>query len=60
MSSASTRQLQAQFRSSLPDVFCKKGVLRNFVKFIGKLLIRLQTSDQQLYEKRDSGTGVIL
>ena len=24
------------FRSSLPEVFCKKGVLRNFTKFTGK------------------------
>ena len=24
------------FRSSLPEVFCKKGVLRNFAKFAGK------------------------
>ena len=23
-------------RSSRPEVFCKKGVLRNFAKFIGK------------------------
>ena len=26
------------FRSSRPEVFCKKGVLRNFVKFTGKPL----------------------
>ena len=26
------------FRSSCPKVFCKKGVLRNFVKFAGKHL----------------------
>ena len=26
------------FRSSRPEVFCKKGVLRNFAKFIGKHL----------------------
>ena len=26
------------FRSSRPDVFCKKGVLRNLAKFIGKHL----------------------
>ena len=26
------------FRRSRPDVFCKKGVLRNFTKFIGKHL----------------------
>ena len=28
------------FRSSRPDVFCKKGILRNFAKFIGKYLCR--------------------
>ena len=26
------------FRSSRPEVFCKKGVLRNFVKLTGKHL----------------------
>ena len=29
---------QHQFRSSRPEVFCKKGVLRNFAKFTGKHL----------------------
>ena len=28
-------------RSSLPDVFCEKGVLRNFVKFTGKHLCQI-------------------
>ena len=28
------------FRSSRSDVFCKKGVLRNFAKFVGKHLCR--------------------
>ena len=27
-----------QIRNSLPEVFCKKGVLRNFIKFAGKHL----------------------
>ena len=27
-----------RFRSSRPDLFCKKGVLRNFVEFTGKHL----------------------
>ena len=27
---------KGRFRSSRPEVFCKKGVLRNFVKFTGK------------------------
>ena len=30
--------MQCTFRSSRPEVFCKKGVLRNFAKFIGKHL----------------------
>ena len=28
------------FRSSHPEVFCKKGVIRNFAKFTGKYLCR--------------------
>ena len=40
----------SMFRSSRPEVFCKKGVLRNFAKFTGKhlcqslFLIKLQAS----------------
>ena len=30
--------LECTVRSSRPEVFCKKGVLRNFTKFIGKHL----------------------
>ena len=26
-----------KYRTSRPDVFCKKGVLRNFTKFLGKI-----------------------
>ena len=26
------------YRTSCPEVFCKKGVLRNYTKFTGKLL----------------------
>ena len=29
------------FRSSRPEVFCKKGVLRNFAKFTGKHLCQV-------------------
>ena len=42
-------------RSSCPEVFCKKGVLRNFIKFTGKHLLqslffkKLQAWDLQLY-----------
>ena len=28
----------AQYRSSCPEMLCKKGVLRNFTKFTGKHL----------------------
>ena len=51
--------------SSRPEVFCKKGVLRNFAKFTGKhlcwslLLIKVQTSSLK-YWKRDPGKGVFL
>ena len=42
------RKVQVNFRSSRPEVFCKKGVLRNLAKFTGKhlcwsfFLIKLQ------------------
>ena len=58
--------LIAKFRSSRPDVFCEKSVLRNFAKFTGKhlcqslFLIKLQPWGLQLYLIRDSGTGVFL
>ena len=45
-------------RSSRPEVFCKKGVLRNFTKFTGKhlcqspFLIKLQASGLKLLKKR--------
>ena len=41
------------FRSSLPEVFCKKGVLWNFAKFTEKRLCW----GLQLYWKRGSDTG---
>ena len=41
------------FRSSRPDVFCKKGVLRNFVKFIGKHLC------QSLYFDKVAGLTLL-
>ena len=53
-------------KSSRPEVFCKKGVVRNFAKFTGKpcarvsFLMKSQASDLQLYWKRDFGTGVFL
>ena len=30
--------LKSGYRSSRPEVFCEKGVLRNFAKFTGKYL----------------------
>ena len=44
-------------RSSRPEVFCKKSVLRNFAKFTGKHLY------QSLFFNKvagDSGIGVFL
>ena len=44
-----------KLRSSLPDVFCKKAVLRNSAKLIGKhLCLRPATL------LRDSGTDIFL
>ena len=52
-------------RSSHLEVFCKKGVLRHFAKFLGKhlyqgLFNKVAGSGLQLYLKTDSGTGVFL
>ena len=52
-------------RSSRPEVFYKKGVLRNFAKFIRKhlrqklFLIKLQSKACNC-TKKVSGTGVFL
>ena len=49
-----------------PELFCKKGVLKNLAKFMGKalarvsFLIKLLALGLQLYYKRDSATGVFL
>ena len=49
------------FRSSRPEVFCKKGVLWNFAKFIGKylcqslFLINLQAAPATLLKMRPWG-----
>ena len=43
--------LHSRKRSSCPEVFYKKSVLRNFAKFIGKHLCQ----SLELYLKRDSG-----
>ena len=51
-------------RSRLPEVFCTKGVPRNFTKFTGKHLLQSlffnKVAGLQLYKKRDSGTGIFL
>ena len=44
--------------SSLPEVFCKKGVLRNFTRFTRKYLC--QSLFFKTLLKRDSSTGVFL
>ena len=41
------------FKSGRPDVFCKKGVLRNFVKFLGKHLC------QSLYFNKVAGLTLL-
>ena len=41
-------------RHSRREVFCEKGVLRNFAKFTGKHLC------QSFFKKRDSCTGVFM
>ena len=54
------------FRSSRPEVFCKKDVLRNFAKFTGKYLCqglffnKFAYWGPQLYWTIDFGTGVSL
>ena len=50
--------ISADWRSSRPEVFCKKGVLRNFAKFTGKhlcqslFLIKLQASRPPTLSKK--------
>ena len=57
-------RLQMFFRSSHPEVFCKKRVHRDFPKFIGKHLCqslfinKVAGQVRQLYLKRDPDTGV--
>ena len=42
------------------QVFYRKAILKNFVKLIGKHLIKLQVYSLQFYQKRDSDTGFFL
>ena len=54
------------FKKQPPDVFYKKGVLKNFANFTEKrlcwsfLLIKLQAFKPAYLLKRDSNTGVFL
>ena len=45
----SVNHSKSKYRSSSPEVFCKKGVIRNFPKFTGKNLC------QSLFFNRDVG-----
>ena len=51
-------------RSSRPEVFCKKGVRRNFAKFTGKHLCQSfffkKVASACNFIKKNSGTGVFL
>ena len=52
-------------RSSCPEVVCKKGALESFAKFTENACARVffnEVADWalQLYQKRDTGTGVFL
>ena len=48
------------YRSSRPEVFCEKGVLRNIAKFTGKHLYQsFYLNKVATLWKRDSGTGVL-
>ena len=52
-------------RSSIQEVFCKNGFLKNFAKFTGKYLYQCLSFNKasglilQLYWKRDSDKGVL-
>ena len=47
-------------RSSRSEVFCKKGVLRNFAKFVGKHLCQSLFFNKVAGLSLTSGTGVLL
>ena len=59
-------RVKSAFRSSHPEVFCKKGILRNFAKFIGKhqcqslFFNKVAGLRGATVLKRDSGTVVFL
>ena len=41
----------SDYKSSCPEVFCKKGFLRNFGKFTGKRFIKKETLAHVFYCK---------
>ena len=52
-----------KYRSSSPEVFYKKGVLRNFAKLTGKHLCQglfFNKVEGIFFKKGDSGTDVFL
>ena len=61
-----TVSFKSFIRNSRPGKFCKKGVLRNFAKFMLKhpcqnlFFDKLVGLSLQLYYKRDSGRGAFL
>ena len=56
----SSRTETHKHRSSRPEMFCKKDVLRNFAKFTGKHLCQSLSFSFSLYWKRGSGATVFL
>ena len=56
--------LHPNVRSSHPELFCEKGVLKNFAKYTGKPLLEFffnKIADlRQLYEKRGFNVSVFL
>ena len=45
------RKLWIQSKSSCPEVFCKKGVLKNFAKFTGKHLCQSLFFNKKLWHR---------
>ena len=60
---AHLKNVSGKSRSSRPEVFCKKGVFRNFAKSTGKQLCQsllFTALGLQLYLNRVSETGVFM
>ena len=66
LTSLSIGQIRVKIRSSRPEVFCKKGILRNFVKFTGKHLCqgfffnKVTGLRPARLLKKETGAGVFL